>query len=94
MAVRSVLPRRQQQTTAHHVRRIPIHGNLADNASGCKRIFCCQRSYQPANRLSVTQLRREKISEVICAASRHVFTRIFPMFFRFIELRQKSSQSP
>jgi hypothetical protein len=39
------------------------------------------------------QLRREKISEVFRAGCRHVFARIFPMFFGLIELRRKSSQT-
>ena len=76
-----------------HVRSTVLR-NLADNALGCKRIFVRQRSYQTTNRLSLTQLRREKISEVICAVCRHVLTRIFPMFFRLIELRQKFPQTP
>jgi len=45
------------------------------------------------NRLSLTQLRREKYSEVFGATCRQRLSRNFPMFFRLIELRPKSSQT-
>jgi hypothetical protein len=92
MAARSVLPPRQKQTTAQsHAPR--LLRNVADNGSGCKRIFACWQGYQMVNRLSLTQLRRGKISEVFPVACRQHLSPIFPMFFRLLWLRHNSSQT-
>jgi hypothetical protein len=103
---KSVLPLRQKANNRAITRASPLAlrsppagrnallpRNVADNGPACKWNSWCWQGYQTVNHFRLTQLRREKISEVFRVACRHHLDRVFPMFFRLMQLGHNSSQT-